>query len=159
MKRYISREDNKYYTYMLDILNAIGGRNLKYNWLITDIEAYPLEQSIVDKISNEYVLISTDDLLDLLEQEDFQWIWGVFSAISPIHSQQEILKYELPIYSQEDWKNDMPYSDSSIDSITIQHPLAEIEIVAFDSTYVQITCKDEKIADMFLDKYRLSKQQ
>lgn len=96
MKRYISREDNKYYTYMLDILNAIGGRNLKYNWLITDIEAYPLEQSIVDKISNEYVLISTDDLLDLLEQEDFQWIWGVFSAISPIHSQQEILKYELP---------------------------------------------------------------
>lgn len=63
------------------------------------------------------------------------------------------------IYSQEDCENDMPYSDSSIYNITVQHPLAEIEIVAFDSTYVQITCKDEKIADMFLDKYRFSKQQ
>lgn len=159
MKRYISSKDNKYYTYMLNVLNAIGGRKLNYNWLITDIEAYPLTKSIMDKMSREYVIISNNELLNLLEQEDFQWIWGVFSAISPIYSREEILKYKLPIYSQEEWKNELPYSDSSIDNITIQHPLAEIEIVAFDSTYVQITCKDEKIADKFFKKYRLSKQE
>ncbi len=146
MKRYISKEDNKYYTYMLDILNAIGGRNLNYNWLINNIEAYPLIKSIEDKISGEYLIMSNNELLELLEREDFQWVWGVFSAISPIYSQEEILKYKLP-------------SIAALDNASIQHPLAEIEIVAFDSSYVQITCKDEKIADMFFEKYRLSKQQ
>ncbi len=145
MKRYISKEDNEYYTYMLEILNAIGGRNLNYNWLITDIEAYPSRKSVVDKISGEYLLLSNNELLDLLEKEDFQWIWGIFSAIPPIYSQKKILKYQLP-------------SVTNLNNAGIQHPLAKIEIVAFDSSYVQITCIDEKIADMFWKKYKLSKQ-
>jgi len=60
------------------------------------IEAYPSRKSMVDKISGEYLLLSNNELLDLLEKEDFQWIWGIFSAIPPIYSQKKILKYQLP---------------------------------------------------------------
>lgn len=38
MKRYISKEDEYYYTDMLKVIKAIGGKNLNYNWLITEIE-------------------------------------------------------------------------------------------------------------------------
>lgn len=149
MKRYISRKDSKYYTYMLNILNAIGGRKLNYNWLITDIEAYPMKDYNKERICREYVLISNNELLNLLEKEDFQWIWGLFSAIPHVYSEKEILEYELPHINDSSFQKEP----------CIQHPLAEIEIIAFDSSSVQITCKDEKVADMFLEKYKLSKQQ
>ena len=69
MKRYISEKEDKNYTHMLKILNAIGGRNLDYNWLITDIEALPqkgngkfeIDEEIYNRICDkEYVLISND---------------------------------------------------------------------------------------------------
>ena len=41
LKRLVSVKDEKGYTLMLKVINSIGGRNLNYNWLITDIEAYP----------------------------------------------------------------------------------------------------------------------
>ena len=50
MKRYISEKEEKYYTHMLKVLNSIGGRNLDYNWLITDIGAYPQDDGKLDKL-------------------------------------------------------------------------------------------------------------
>ena len=157
MKRYISEKEDKYYTHMLKILNAIGGRNLDYNWLITDIEAYPqksnyeIDENLYKLLKDKnYVFISNNDLLDILEKNDFQWIWGVFSAIPKQYSEEEILEYELP-YADG---NEYIYKD---DSFIIQHPLADIEIVAFDSSLVHIVAKDDEIADKFKELYKEAK--
>lgn len=147
MNRLISVGDKSGYTMMLKVINAIGGRNLNYNWLITDIEAYPQKGlgEIDDELysylnENDYVFISNSDLLDILEKNDFQWIWGVFSAIPVNYSKEEVLKYDLPF--AED--NGDIYLDNNF---VIQHPLAEIEIVAFDSSCMHIVSKDKDICD------------
>ena len=147
MNRLISVGDKSGYTMMLKVINAIGGRNLNYNWLITDIEAYPQKGlgEIDDELysylnENDYVFISNSDLLDILEKNDFQWIWGVFSAIPVNYSKEEVLNYDLPF--AED--NSDIYLDNNF---VIQHPLAEIEIVAFDSSGMHIVSKDKDICD------------
>ena len=147
MFRLVSVKDKNGYTQMLKIINALGGRKLNYNWLITDIEAYP--QKGVGEIDDEiysylnekdYVFISNLDLLDILEENDFQWIWGVFSAIPNIYSLDDVLKHELPC--AED--NCDIYLDNNF---IIQHPFAEIEIVAFDSSGMHIVSKDKNICN------------
>ena len=147
MFRLVSVKDKNGYTQMLKIINAFGGRKLNYNWLITDIEAYPQigNKDIDEKLysflnEKDYVFISNSNLLDILEKNDFQWIWGVFSAIPNNFSLDDILKYELP-YADE---NLDIYLD---DKFVIQHPLAEIEIVAFDSSGMHIVSKDKNICD------------
>lgn len=152
MKRYISEKEEKYYTHILKVLNSIGGRNLDYNWLITDIEAYPQDNGELDKLisENDYLFLSTDELISMLEKKDFQWIWGVFSAIPQKYTKEEVLKYELPY---ADGNYDI-YKD---DIFVIQHPLADIEIVAEDSSSVFIVAKDDEIADKFKEVYKIAK--
>lgn len=118
MNRCISKGEDDYYTDILKVVNAIGGRSLDYNWLITEIET-----STGDYFNDEYVIVSNDELLDNLENKEIQWIWGTFSAIPKKYKQEEILKYNLPGVENIDKKE-----------IKIQHPLAEIEIIAYDST-------------------------
>ena len=148
MKRYISDKE-EYYTHMLKVLNAIGGRSLNYNWLITNIEAYPQDNGELDKLirENDYLFLSTDELISMLEKEDFQWIWGVFSAIPKEYTKEEVLKYELPFA-------DGNYDIYKKDIFVIQHPLADIEIVAEDSSSVFIVAKDDDMAEKFKDLYK-----
>lgn len=65
----------------------------KYNWLITDIECYPNDKSIIKILESEYCWISGDELFHLFQKEDFQWIWGVFSAFPYEVQLKEILNY------------------------------------------------------------------
>lgn len=138
MNRCISKGEDDYYTDILKVVNAIGGRNLDYNWLITEIEA-----STGDYFYEEYVILSNDELLDNLENKKIQWIWGTFSAIPKKYRQEEILKYNLPGVENIDKKE-----------IKIQHPLAEIEIIAYDSTFVQLIAKDKTIAEKLKKLYK-----
>lgn len=50
----------------------------KYNWLITDMECYPLDEELAESLNKEYCWVEGKELLQLLEKEDFQWIWGCF---------------------------------------------------------------------------------
>lgn len=94
----------------------------------------------------------------MLENEDFQWIWGVFSAFPKDISKEKVLKFELPKAEGYGgvWQN----------SVCIQHPLAEIEIIAWDSSMTVFISKDDDIADLLkrnnilaedLEKYNESK--
>lgn len=141
MKRYISKEDEYYYTDMLKVIKAIGGKNLDYNWLITEIET-----STGDYFEDDYIILTNEKLLDKLESKKIQWIWGTFSAIPKKYKQEEILKYNLPGVENIDKKEIKP-----------QHPLAEIEIIAYDSTFVQIIAKEE-IAKRFKKIYPGAKE-
>ncbi len=140
MKRYVSQGEDSY-TNMLKIINTLGGKNLNYNWLITEIET-----NTGDYFYDNYIILSNDELLNKLETKQIQWIWGVFSAIPKKYSKEEILNYNLP-------------DTENIDKVVIkpQHPFADIEIIAYDSTFVQIISKDDEIADAFHNLYPKSK--
>lgn len=144
MKRYISVYDREFYTYMLEIILAIGGNNLRYKWLITDIIAYPQDNGQYDHP------IENNDFLKMLLECDFQWIWAVFSAIPENISNDTILKYKLPYAN----RNENIYKDNVA---VIQHPLADIEIVAEDSSSVFIVSKDNQIANKFKNLFPLAK--
>ena len=123
MKRYIFKNNNDYNGFMREVLDSLGGKGLDYNWLITDIETYFLD--------NEYLFVSAKELLDLIEKNnDHQWIWGVFSAIPKKYSKEEVLKYDYPYANGHKalWKEAI-----------IQHPLADIEIISFDSSFLTIS--------------------
>ena len=142
MKRYIFKNNNDYNGFMREVLDSLGGKGLDYNWLITDIETYFLD--------NEYLFLSTKELLDLIEKNnDPQWIWGVFSAIPKKYSKEEVLKYDYPYANGHKalWKKAI-----------IQHPLADIEIISFDSSFLTIVSKNNEYIDMLRKSFTLSEE-
>ena len=144
MKRYISVHDREFYTYMLEIILAIGGNDLRYKWLITDVTAYPQDDGQYDSLikNNDYLILSNSDFLKMLSDCDFQWIWAVFSAIPENISDDAILHLNADIFKD--------------DVAVIQHPLADIEIVAEDSSSVLIVSKDNQIAEKFKDLFPMA---
>lgn len=137
MKRYLFKNENFYNGCMMKVLKSLGGKELNYNWLITDIETYFLD--------DEYLFLSTDELLELIESNnDPQWIWGVFSAIPNKYSKEEALKYNFPFANnhRDLWKKAI-----------IQHPLADIEIISYDSSFFTIVSKNDKYIDMLKKTY------
>lgn len=142
MKRMISEDDEKFYTYMLKVIQSIDD-DFDCNWLITDIDAYPSNKETEEMLNTDYLFLSHKELLSLLEKEDFQWVWAIFSAIRKDITRDDILQYPLP--NRENASFD--------DSIFTQHPLAEIEIDCMDSSYFQIIVKDDKILKNFKKSY------
>ena len=80
MKGAIIDKGEKYYTYLKELFASIGNVQKEYNWLITGHECYPQNPDYAKKLSQEYCWITGDELTNMVENEDFQWIWGVFSA-------------------------------------------------------------------------------
>lgn len=134
MERYIINKGLEYYTDMSVILNPIKEYLHDHNFLISDIECnyYPDERIYDD----EYVFLSTNELLEIVNTHEFQFIWGVFSAMPKNISLEEVLKYELP-HSEG--------GSTFEDIIRFQHPLAEIEIVSFDSSSVEIISANKEM--------------
>lgn len=131
MEKIVLKKDGRKYTYMLDIINSLGGNNLNCNWLITDIEAYPMDKDINSIIYDQnYVILSNNELINMLEKENFQWIWAIFSMIPKKYSKKDILKYKLPSIKNISLNGD--------NSLNIQHKLASLEIDCIDSSYCQI---------------------
>lgn len=151
LKRYISTQDRKIYTHMLEIVLALGGNELEYKWLISDIEAYPEAGGKYTELieNNRFVILPNAELIDMLSEDDFQWIWAIFSAVPKNISNEEILKYDLPSVENVDI-----YKENAT---IIQHPLAEIEIVAEDSSSVFIVSKDIQTAEKFKKLFPKSK--
>ena len=150
MKRLISTGDFEYYTKLKKILFDLDLANQEYWWLISDIEAYPSESEYRDLIYKEdHVLIKTSDLLKMLEEDDFQWIWAVFSVIDTKYTEEEILKYALPSLQIIEEGAYNPYSDAP----RLQHPLAEFELYAEDSSSMFLISDDETLLERFKRAY------
>lgn len=123
------------------ICNCIGDVD-KYNWLITNIECYPSDEEIIEILDNEYCWIEGKDLLQILDKEEFQWIWGVFSAFPKEIELEEVLKYDYPYADgyKGFWKN----------PITVQHPLAVSEIVAWDGSIILVIAKKNEVVNALI---------
>lgn len=144
----ILEKGEKYYTYLSKVFTAIGGTQTEYNWLITDCECYPHLSDIDKLLSQEFCWLSGDELTSIVNKESFQWIWGVLSGFEKDITLEEVLKYPLPYADGYEgfWKN----------PLSMQHPLASVEIVAFDSTLTLIFSERKEIIDMFREYFPLS---
>ncbi len=141
MKGIILDRGEEYFTYLKKIFSAIDNAQNNYNWLITGHECYPQSEKYTELLSKEYCWVTGDELSQMIQKEDFQWIWGVLSGFSKNIRKDEILKYKFPQAEGYEglWEN----------PISIQHPLAEIEIVPWDSSMVILISKNDNIVDIF----------
>ena len=72
-----------------------------------------------------------------------QWVWGLFSGFEPHITRERALQYP------------MPYADGNVGFWT--NPLANVEIVAFDSPFALLFSKEKKLYDDFRAAFPLSK--
>lgn len=144
----ILRKEEEYYTYLYRIFTGINMVQKDYNWLITDIVAYPKTKEYQDLFSKRYCWLSGEELTNNIEKEDFQWIWGVLSGFDKNIDIKEVLSHSLPYADgyKGFWQN----------PLTLQHPLSTIEIVAWDSSLSLVISKNRKIIDDFRSAFPLS---
>lgn len=77
-------------------------------------------------------------------------IWGVLSGFSKNITLDNIMKYKLPFAedNKDIWKN----------KVSVQHPLSEIEIIAWDSDKTILISKNERVLNDFKNGFPLSKE-
>ena len=141
----IIRKGEKYYSYLRKLFSAMGDMQLNYKWLLSNYECYPVDASIQKLLKAGYCILGGDQLTELVNTEDFQWIWGTFSAFDPSVDNAEILQYPLP-------ENDM-CEDLWKAPLIMQHPLSKIEIVAFDSSSTLIFTRDFSLLETLREVY------
>lgn len=130
-------------TSLIEVLDCINDFD-KCNCLITNIECYPLDKEIAAILDDEYCWIEGKELLRLLEKDDFQWIWGVFSIFPKDVALEEVLKYDYPYADgyKGFWKN----------PINVQHPLAISEIAIWDGSIILMISKNNEIIYTLMGK-------
>lgn len=131
----------KFRTYLSEVFEAIQNRQLQYNWLITDCECYPQNLQAREMLDHAYCWLTGEELTALVQAENPQWIWAVLSGFDKQISLSEVIAYPLPYANGYTgfWKNPS----------TMQHPLADIEIVAWDSVYTLLFSKDNALVKQF----------
>jgi len=138
MRRIIIEKGVKYHTYLKNLFAAMENEQLNYNWLITDCVCYP-ESKVYDELfQRDYLWLSGRELTNIFMEEDFQMIWGMFSAFKPNLTLDEVLKYKLPQNQDNDRSRDL-YDPQ----VLPKHPLAEVEIQAVDSSFTMIISKND----------------
>lgn len=152
----IDEKSYHYHTHLGPIFDALDREQLAYNWLLTDTEVYAdalkkyytkqysrvlSDGTIVPIPTPEYCFVSGEELTEAVRKCDSQWVWGVFSGFPKGISLDEILQYPLPYADGYGgfWQN----------PLTIQHPLASIEIVPWDATLVLLLSKKKETVDKF----------
>lgn len=149
MKGIVIDRGEKYYTFLQKIFVSMNHMQRNYNWLITSHECWPRNEVYAEILSAEFCWMSGDKLTEMIAGEDFQWIWGVLSAFPKHIAKEAVLEYPLPEAEgcRRIWQN----------PVTMQHPLAEIEIVAWDSTLTVVISKEDRIVDRLRGHYVLAK--
>ena len=137
MKGLILNKGENGYSYFKNVFCEASEMSEEYNWLISYPECCPKNKELQEKMDEVYIWISGLELKRMLYLDNFQWIWGVLSGFSKNISLKDILEYQLPYADGYTgfWRN----------PITLQHPLADIELVAWDSSCTLFVSKNELI--------------
>ena len=72
----------RYYTFFKEIFETMGDFQNEYNWLITDIDGYPANDTRYESFYEEhsYLWLSGKELSDNVYKHDYQWNWAVLSG-------------------------------------------------------------------------------
>ena len=135
------------YTLMGRVFDAIQNKQMEYNWLITNVECL-IDQIAECFMDNDYCWLTGEELTKIVREDDGQWIWAVLSGFEKDISLSEVLRYPLPHADgyQGFWKN----------PVSIQHPLAAVEIVPWDSTLTLFFSRRAELVQDFLHFFPLS---
>lgn len=144
-------KNEKGYTYLLDIFKSMNHFQKNYNWLISDCEIGATKKGHYERLfqSGNHAWITGTELTGILKKENFQWIWGVLSGFQKQYSHEDVLRYPIPCADGNPnlWK----------ENIEIQHPLAEVEIVAWDSSCTLFLTKEIDLYNNFRKSFPKSK--
>jgi len=134
----------KYFTNLREVFDVLGSIATKYNWLLSDYDCniYPSAQI---SINEQYVWLAGNELVSIFEEFEIQFIWGVATAYAKETKLEDILRNPYPFANGNEafWKPE----------VTMQNPLAEIEIVSWDSTFLLVIAKSKEIVEMFEKRY------
>ena len=131
------------FTDMPKVIEVLNSRVEDYNWLITDHEYYG-----DFSIENEYGFFTGEELKKFAEPNSL-WVWAVVSGFSKEIPLSEILKYPLPYANG--------YTGFWHNPLSIQHPLAEVEIVAWDGVLTLFISKHKDLVDKYRRAFSLSR--
>lgn len=138
----INEKGERWYTQMGRVFDAIQNKQTEYNWLITDVECVPRK---IEQLCNgkDCCWVTGEELTKIVREDDSQWVWAVLSGFDKNISLSEIMQYPKPYADGYEgfWKN----------PLSIQHPLAEIEIVPWDSSLTLFLSKREDLVNNFLE--------
>ncbi|WP_199485655.1 hypothetical protein [Absiella sp. AM29-15] len=143
----INEKGERYYTRMSKVFEAIHQKQCAYNWLISDVDHVPSKiEALYDQ--KHYCWISGDELTKIVQEDDWQWDWAVLSGFDKSIPLSEVLKYPHPYADgyRGFWKN----------PVSIQHPLACIEIVCWDSCLTLFISDQQALVENFKAYFPLS---
>ncbi len=141
----ISSKDERYYTDLQKLFDAIENVQLEYNWLITAVECNGPNKIEDECFKQGYCWISGKELTQIVKETPFQWIWAVLSGFQKDIALEDVLAYPYPEADGYPgfWNN----------PLSIQHPLATIEIVPWDSSLVLFLSRQKELVDKFREGY------
>lgn len=145
----INEKGEKWYTQMSKVFHAIKSKQTDYNWLITDADGVP--QQISERCCGKsYCWLTGEELSRIVHEDDGQWVWAVLSGFEKGITLSEVLK--LP----------RPYADGYKgfwrSPVSMQHPLAAIEIVPWDSSLTLFFSNQKDLVEDFLDFFPFSEE-
>ena len=140
------------YTYLKKLFRFMDHFQKDYNWLITGCEAYPKRMGhsmrIFQSKHGDYAWIDGEELTNIVNRDDFQWIWGVLSGFDKKILKEDVLKYRFPYADgyKGFWEGD----------VTMQHPLASVELVAWDGSCTLLISDKKAVINRFREVFPLS---
>ena len=144
----INEKGERFYTYLPKLFDAIENAQMEYNWLITDCDCNRPNKVYDECLEQDYCWISGEELTKIVQETPIQWIWAVLSGFKKDIPLDEVLAYPYPDADGYPgfWHN----------PISMQHPLATIEIVPWDSSLTLFFSKEKALVDKFRAGYPLS---
>ena len=141
----INKKGEKYYTDLSKLFEVIQNAQLSYNWLITACDC-----NIPNKVENEYLeqgfcWISGEELTAAVLEKPIQWIWAVLSGFDKDIPLDRVLAFPFP--------DSEGYNGFWHNPISIQHPLATVEIVPWDSSGTLFFSTDAALVAKFRAGY------
>lgn len=141
----INEKGERFYTYLPKLFDAIDNAQLNYNWLVTACDCNVPNRVEDEYLKQGYCWISGEKLTALVQRKHIQWIWAVLSGFEKDIPLEKVLEYPYPDADGYPgfWRN----------PISIQHPLATVEIVPWDSSLTLFLSTDAELVSKFRAGY------
>ena len=136
-----NRKSEKYYTFLPKLFDVIGNAQLKYNWLITACECNVANRIEDAYFAKGYCWISGEELAAIVRETEIQWIWAILSGFEKDIPLEKVLEHPCPDFTDGE------------EICGIIHPLAKVQIIAFDSSGTQIFNTEEEMVSKFRAGY------
>jgi len=140
----IEISDAGYVPSLNEAFEVLGNEAHKYNWLLSNYECvyYP---SMKIPFGELFVWLSGSELSQILDEYEHHFIWGVATAYPKGVAIEEVLQFSIPFADG--------YTGFWTPSVTMQNPLAEMEIVPWDGTLLLVMARSKAIIEAFVKEY------